>query len=320
MALIAGSSYKPPYWLLNRHFETIYPVLFRKVSVGVQPEKLEIYTPDNDSFELNYYNNDSSKTVIISHGLEGNSQRPYILGMVKIFIDKGWNVIAWSYRGCNGIINNSIRSYHSGFTADLVETIKFADTQKINEISLVGFSLGGNLTLRYLSENDRIHKKIKSAVVFSVPIDLHASCLEISKPSNTIYSKRFLRTLKKKVKEKSKVFPEIDTKKLTKIHTLMSFDDHYTAPMHGFKDALDYYNSCSALYVLNKIKTPTLIVNALNDPFLSPECYPYDHIKNLEFVHLETPEKGGHVGFCAHNGDGYYWSEKRALEFMESQT
>ena len=318
MALIANSNYKPPFWLINGHFETICPVLFRKVSVGIKPEKIEISTPDNDFFDLNYYNTNSDKTVVVCHGLEGNNQRPYILGMVKLFTKNKWNVVAWNYRGCNGKINNSIRSYHSGFTEDLAETIRFAESQKINKISLIGFSLGGNLTLKYLSEIDPKSSKIDSAVVFSVPLDLHGGCLEISKPKNIIYSRRFLRTLKKKVREKSVLFSEINTEKLSEIHDLMTFDDHYTAPIHGFKDAMDYYRSCSALYVLREIKTPTLIVNGLNDPFLSKECYPYDQIRDLEFVHLETPKKGGHVGFCALNGDGYYWSEKRALKFLDA--
>jgi len=318
MALISNNTYKPPFWLFNKHLETIYPILFRKVSYDVIPQKKTIHTPDDDSFDLNYYQNKSDKTVIISHGLEGNNMRPYVLGMVKIFLNNGWNVIAWNYRGCNGKINNSVRSYHSGFTEDLYEAIKFADTQEVNKISLIGFSLGGNLTLRYLSELKKINKKVRSAVVLSVPLDLHQSCLEISKPSNILYSKRFLRTLKKKIKNKSIIFPEIETKKLSVCHDLMTFDDHFTAPMHGFRDAIDYYRSCSALYVLDQIKTPTLIINALNDPFLSKECYPFNRLKNHKYLHLETPKKGGHVGFYSQNNDGQYWSEQRSLAFIKS--
>ena len=138
MALINTSSYKPPFWLFNRHLETIYPALFRKVFMNVLPEKIEIATPDSDFFDLNYYDSRSSKTIIISHGLEGNNQRHYMLGMVKLFKDQDWNVIAWNYRGCNGKINNSIRSYHSGFTEDLKEVIAFADRRNIDNISLMG--------------------------------------------------------------------------------------------------------------------------------------------------------------------------------------
>lgn len=316
MALISQNNYTAPKWLLNGHFDTIYPAFFRKVSIPAQPKHETIYTEDNDFFDLDYYDNNADKTVIISHGLEGNSKRPYIMGMAKIFYNSGWNVIAWNYRGCNGKINNSIKSYHSGFTEDLDEVINYADQQKVKTISLVGFSLGGNLTLKYLGNNDDVHPKIKSAVALSVPLDLYQGCLQISKPSNFIYSKRFLKTLKQKIRDKAKHFPEIKTKYLPEIHDLMTFDDYYTAPLHGFKDALDYYSSCSAIHVLNQIKLPTLIINALNDPFLPKECYPFDLVKDHPYVHLEIPERGGHVGFYSQNGTGFYWSEKRSLDFI----
>lgn len=318
MALFTHDNYKPPFWLLNGHFDTIYPAFFRKISPSITADHNIIITPDNDSFDLDYYDCKSNKTIIISHGLEGNSKRPYVIGMVNLFFSNGWNVIAWNYRGCNGKINNSIKSYHSGFTEDLEEVIAFADRQTVSIISLLGFSLGGNLTLKYLSDASNVHEKIKNAVAISVPLDLHKGCLEISKPTNIIYSKRFLQSLKKKVREKALHFPEIKTKYLAQIQDLMAFDDHYTAPFHGFKDALDYYNSCSAIHVIEHINIPSLIINAKNDPFLPTECYPYDLVKDHPCVHLETPARGGHVGFCSVNNNGTYWSEKRALEFIES--
>lgn len=283
-----------------------------------KPKRITIQTMDNDYFELDYYDNQSTKTVILSHGLEGNSERPYILGMAKIFFSAGWNVLAWNYRGCNGKINNSIKSYHSGFTVDLEAVINFADIPKTTIISLIGYSLGGNLTLKYLGKSKNIHKKVKSAVTLSVPLELHQGCLEISKKSNLIYSKRFLNTLKKKVRDKAVFFPEIEVKYLAEIHDLKTFDDYYTAPLHGFKDALDYYQSSSAIYVLDQIQIPSLIINAQNDPFLPEGCYPFDQLINHSSVHLETPLRGGHVGFCSTNGNEFYWSEKRALEFIES--
>jgi len=318
MALITNTNFKPPFWLFNGHMETIYPALFRKVYFPVCPENVRINTLDDDFFDLHYYNNHSRKTVIISHGLEGSNKRPYIVGMAKLFFQNGWNVIAWNYRGCNGELNNSIKSYHSGFTEDLEEVIRFADIPDVNTISLVGFSLGGNLTLKYLGNAKEVNRKIKNAVTFSVPLDLHLGCLQISRPSNILYSKRFLKSLKKKVNEKAIKFPEIQTHQLDEINDLKTFDDVYTAPMHGFRDAMDYYNSCSAISVLNKIQIPSLIVNALNDPFLPPVCYPYEALKTHKFVHLETPKRGGHVGFCSQNSNGFYWSEERSLQFIES--
>lgn len=316
MALISTSNYKPPFWLLNGHVETFYPAVFRNIKAPVAPEKRIINTPDKDFFELDYYNNDANKTVIISHGLEGNNQRPYVIGMTKLFYQKGWNVAAWNYRGCNGLVNNTIKSYHSGFTEDLEEVIKFVLVGDVKKIVLVGFSLGGNITLKYLGEPERVNKHIVSAVTFSVPVDLYHGCMEISKPANIFYSKRFLRTLKHKIREKSSRFPEIPTKPLQKINDLKTFDDYYTAPLHGFRDAMDYYQSCSSINVLERIETPALIVNAINDPFLPKECYPYKLLKNHRNVFLETPRRGGHVGFCSLDGSEFYWSEHRAYEFI----
>jgi predicted alpha/beta-fold hydrolase len=315
MPLITKDSYKVPRWLLNGHFDTIYPAIFRKVVVTTAPRELTIGTPDQDSFDLNYYDNSSNRTVIISHGLEGNNQRPYVLGMVNAFFSDGWNVIAWSYRGCNGKVNNSIKSYHSGFTEDLYEAIHFAaEPESVKKIALVGFSLGGNMTLKYMGAGD-VSDKIKVAIAISVPLDLHQSCLEISKSANIFYARRFLKTLKQKVKEKAAIFPEIETKHLPKVKDLKSFDDYYTAPMHGFRDALDYYQSCSSISVLDQIDIPALVLNATNDPFLPDSCYPYNLLKDHKYVFLHTPERGGHVGFYSNN-NGLYWSEKRALEFV----
>lgn len=315
MPLITEDSYKAPRWFLNGHFDTIYPAIFRKVVVSNVPREITIHTPDQDSFDLNYYDISSDRTIIISHGLEGNNQRPYMLGMVNAFFKDGWNVIAWSYRGCNGKVNNSIKSYHSGFTEDLCEVIHFATKPaSVKTIALVGFSLGGNMTLKYLGANN-VSEKIKVAITISVPLELHQSCLEISKPANIFYARRFLRTLKQKVKEKAAIFPEIETKHLPNVKDLKSFDDYFTAPMHGFRDALDYYQSCSSISVLDQIDIPVLILNATNDPFLPDSCYPYNLLKDHKYVFLHTPARGGHVGFYSNN-NGLYWSEKRALEFV----
>jgi len=318
MPIIQNSAYKAPKWLINGHFDTIFPALFRKIKLFIQPQKHIIETPDDDFFDLDYYENGSENTVIISHGLEGNNQRPYVLGMVNAFTKNDWNVIAWSYRGCNGTINKTIKSYHSGFTEDLIEVIRFAGiSNSIKNIALVGFSLGGNMTLRYFAQKN-VSAKVKAGVAISAPLDLHQSCLEISRKSNWIYANRFLKSLKQKIHEKSRIFSEIQTEPLSRIRDLKAFDDHYTAPLHGFKDAMDYYRSCSSIFVLDRVKIPTLIINAQNDPFLPASCYPIEALRNHPNIFIEYPEKGGHVGFYSRNNEGIYWSEKRAVEFVNS--
>lgn len=317
MAILNENSYKPLPWLFNNHLETIYPALFRRVHLDVAPDFVTLKTPDDDFLDLDFYKSATDKTVIISHGLEGSSQKPYVLGMVKIFLENGWNVIAWNYRGCSGRANNSLKSYHSGFTEDLSAVVKFAEMPDIKTIALVGFSLGGNLSLKYLAEGN-VPECIKAAVGISVPLDLQSSCVKISKWTNRLYSRRFLRTLLMKVREKAALYPEVALVNILKVRDLKTFDDYFTAPMHGFNDAMDYYQSCSALHVLNNIHIPTLIINALNDPFLPESCYPYQQLKNNKYVHLLTPARGGHVGFGTNDGNVYYWSEQRAFEFVKS--
>jgi uncharacterized protein len=310
------SKYSPPTLLFNCHLETIYPALFRKVVIP-EYEQERITTPDDDFLDLFWLKRNSSSLVIISHGLEGNAQRAYIKGMAKAFYDQDFDTLAWNYRGCGEEINKQLRFYHSGATDDLGTVIDHA-LAKYQNIFLIGFSLGGNLTLKYLGEkSDTVNPKIKKAVAFSVPMDLHSSCLQISKRTNRVYSNRFLKSLKLKVREKAKLFTELKTDKLEAIKSLIEFDDNYTAPVHGFKNAIDYYTKCSSLYFLPTIKTQTLIVSAQNDPFLSKECFP--DLSNHSFVKLESPNRGGHVGFAQFNENGLYWSEARALEFIATE-
>lgn len=311
------TDYKSPSLLFNAHLQTIYPSLFRKVDVNWRRER--IATSDNDFLDLDWLNQKSKKLVIISHGLEGSSRRPYVNGMAKTFFQNAYDVLAWNYRGCSEEMNRQLRFYHSGATDDLDTVIKYSlSLNQYDKIYLIGFSLGGNLTLKYLGEQgDHISPNIKKATVFSVPLDLHSSCIQLSKPSNWIYSQRFLRSLKKKVIGKAKMYSHLDINPLSKINTLIDFDDQYTAPLHGFSNAIDYYTKCSSIHFLDRIKIPTLIVNAYNDPFLSKECFPANHLKDNTYITFEMPHQGGHCGFASFNQNGVYWSEQRALDFIQ---
>jgi len=307
--------YNRPFILFTAHLETIFPALLRKVKkLNFTRERIE--TPDDDFLDLDWIDNNSEYLIIISHGLEGSSDRPYMKGMAKAYSDNNFDVLSWNFRGCSEEINKQLRFYHSGATDDLDLVINHAQKKSYKAISLIGFSLGGNLTLKYLGEKTRKH--IKRAVVFSVPLHLHSSCVKISESSNYLYSRRFLKNLKKKIMSKAEQMPDkLDIKGLKNIKTLKDFDDKYTAPIHGFKDAEDYYNACSSIYFLESIKTPTLIVNAANDPFLSDKCYPTKKVEGHDYVKLEVPKQGGHVGFADFDSK-YYWSEQRALKFIKS--
>jgi predicted alpha/beta-fold hydrolase len=298
--------------LFNAHLETIYPSLFRSVDlIKYQPER--ITTNDNDFLDLYWLKQNSKKVVIISHGLEGNAERAYVKGMARAFYENGFDILAWNYRGCGNEMNRTLRFYHSGATEDLEEIVSHAVARGYEKVYLIGFSLGGNLTLKYAGER-KASPRIKGVVTISVPVDLYTSSIQISKPNNWIYSRRFLKSLKKKITAKSQLMPGLNVEKLDEITTLEQFDDYYTGPLHGFKNARDYYQRCSAVGFLSTISVPTLIVNAKNDPFLSKECFP--ELQGHTCVQLETPDFGGHVGFTQISKNGLYWSEQRALDFI----
>lgn len=317
MPLIKNTDYKNPRWLFNGHMQTIAPSLLRRpISLSLDRERVS--TPDGDFLDLDWLRKGCDRLVIISHGLEGNSQRPYMLGMARYFFLKNFDVLNWNFRGCSGEINKKPIFYHSGATYDLDTVITHA-AKNYAEVYLIGFSLGGNLTLKYLGEDRKRNPKIKKGVGISVPLHLQSSCSKISSSENILYSTRFLSTLKKKVIKKSLIFPDkIPVGTLRKIKTLQDFDNHFTGPIHGFKDANDYYEKNSALHFIDQIQIPTLILNAQNDPFLSEQCYPISQAKNLEKVWMEFPKYGGHVGFSPRKSSEIYWSEKRAFEFINA--
>lgn len=309
----SDARYAAPYLLFNRHLETIYPSLLRKVSFR-EPVTERITTPDDDFLDLDWYRQGSKKVVVISHGLEGNSKRSYVLGMTRAFFQAGYDVLAWNYRGCSGEINRQLRFYHSGATDDLHTVVSHA-AQQYPDVFLVGFSLGGNLTLKYLGE-DWAHPAIRKAVTISVPLNLHTSCQVISKPTNWIYTKRFLLSLSAKVRAKPELARAVDVKRLDSIRTLLEFDDYFTGPLHGFSGAVDYYTRCSAIGFLPSVRVPSLILNAQNDPFLSADCFPGT---DNSLITTEYPARGGHVGFARFRGNGLYWSEMRAVSFVQDR-
>lgn len=319
--LIERSSYRAPWWLRNGHLNTIYPSLFRKLHLPFS-ERESIDTSDQDLLCLDWYrvslSSPNRKLVIVSHGLEGHSERPYVLGMCRQMNAQGYDALAWNFRSCGPFMNRQKRFYHSGATEDLAQVIAHAHNE-YDHIALVGFSMGGNLSLLHCGrEAKSLNQKIRAVVGISVPCDLEGCAHELAKRENQIYMKRFLRDLRSKMHQKNAQFPDIPTEHLKRIKNFQEFDDLYTAPLHGFDDAKDYWNKSSCLGYLDKIEVPALIINAKDDPFLSDSAYPYERIESMSNVFLETPEHGGHVGFVSFNNDGSYWTEHRVAEFLET--
>ncbi len=320
MPLIDTSSYRPPLMFSNGHILSIYPSVFRKLSADFYTRE-RIETPDDDFLDLDWSRVGSDKLAIISHGLEGDSHRSYVVGMVRELNRHGWDVLAWNFRSCSGEMNRQLRFYHSGSIEDLEVVVNHALSQnRYKTIALTGFSMGGNLTLVYLGKKaDILDSRIRKAVVFSVPCDLGSSAAQLAKKRNMIYMKRFLNLLHRKVQAKMAIMPErINDDDYHLIKNFRQYDDRYTAPIHGFKNAEDYWRKCSSRQFIPSIRIPTLIVNAHNDPFLGETCYPYREAGSSPSVFLETPKSGGHVGFIECNRDNRYWSEKRAVAFLNT--
>ena len=319
MPLITSSNYQAPPYLFNGHLQTIIPSQFRRVP-EVNYERERVTTEDQDFLLLDWSQIGSNKLVIISHGLEGDSTRPYIKGMVRAFNQAGYDALAWNFRGCGGEINQTLRFYHSGATEDLHFIVQHAlQGSAYESIILLGFSLGGNLTLKYVGEQqERLPEPVTGAIVFSVPLDLHACSAKISEPGNFLYNWRFLSHLKKKILAKEKLMPnQLSSEFFPQIRTLQDFDDYYTAPLHGFENAAQYYQQCSSIRFLKSIQIPTLIVNAKNDPFLAPECYLTHNEDTSDLLYFEAPAEGGHCGFMPRNyqRSENFWSEDRAIRF-----
>lgn len=318
MPLLKNSGYRASLLFKNRHLNTIYPSLFRKIT-PVRNHRSRIGTPDKDFIDLDFTSKKSNKIVILLHGLEGSSKSKSIQGMVRIFDSAGYDTVSMNFRGCSGEPNNTLRSYHSGETEDLQIVINHVQSLKIyNAIHLVAFSLGGNVLLKYLGEKGTtISGDIHSAVALSVPCDLHDSSIELAKSENSIYMKRFIKELGTKMQIKSTQFPGlVDITDYKTVKTFKHFDERFTAPIHGFLSAEDYWEKSSSIGYLHKISIPTLLINALDDPFLGNKSYPYKEADQSKFLYLETPRYGGHVGFTQ-LGAAFYWSEKRALEFIK---
>lgn len=347
------NDYAPPFWLHNAHAQTIWPSLFRKVKQPrFQPFRLE--THDDDFIDLDYIQVQPGKRserglALLSHGLEGNSRRHYMLGMAQAMSTLGLDVYSRNFRDCSGQPNRRPYMYHSGETGDLHRSVEHAVEQGYKSIFLIGFSMGGNQVLKYLGQGASggyrpqgqsqeqeqpqsgsvimsspinsppvVPKAVKAAVCFSVPCDLHGSSIRLARPSNRIYMEYFMCSLRRKIKEKAALFPaSINTAGLDRIKTFKAFDDRYTAPLHGFESAEDYWAKASCLPFLESIQVPSMLVNAANDPFLTPSCFPEETARYHANLFLKVPKHGGHVGFVSGSGSRY-WSENTAVKFLRA--
>ncbi|MDZ7899766.1 MAG: alpha/beta fold hydrolase [Arcicella sp.] len=332
---IINSTYQPSKIWQNPHFSTIYPSVFRQVK-GVEYTRERMELSDGDFLDLDWsfaentvFNQaailkvdtlfkKNNRLAIFTHGFLGNSTRPYLLGGVKSFNSVGYDALAWNHRGLGGENNRFERITTHGSSDELEEVLNHVlSKNQYNEITLVGYSKGGNISMKYAGEKgENIPAEIKNIVAISTPTDLQGSVDAMGKDG--FYTNRFHKKLMKFLKNRQQLIGNEAFASFKKFQYIDDYTDFYIAPLHGFKDAKDYYDQCSAMHVVDKIRVPTLILNAQNDPVLSESCAMKEVAEKSDYIFSETPKFGGHCGFYEANKDGIYWVDKRAVEFVNT--
>lgn len=312
--------YRCPLFMRGPHRETILPNLSRRrFSVNYVRKRLTLADGDFLDLDCRQIGKEKSDTCLLTlHGLEGSSSAPYIKSMELATRACGWDFVAMNFRGCSGEINRALRFYHSGETEDLQEVLTYLG-DRYSKILLVGYSLGGNVVLKHVGESpDRVSHRVKAVAAISAPIDLEGSALKIGEASNAFYMRRFIRLLSYKVEMKQSLYPEeFDAEACRKMRSFEEFDGTVTAPLAGFGSAQEYWRKCSALNWLGDINCPALLLNARNDPFLSPACFPEGLESSSDFVYPCFPARGGHLGFPGNRKAGAAWHERVAIEFFQ---
>lgn len=318
MPILANTSYPgPPFYEWNGIMQTVLPALIRRpIQTPYERERLEL--DDGDFVDLDWLDAKSRSLVILSHGLEGNSQRFYMQRMARFFHRAGWDALAWNCRSCSGEMNRKLRLYYHGEIGDFSQVIQHAlQTKDYKQIALIGFSMGGSILMKYLGVNRKeAPEPISCGIAFSAPCDLEGGVLKLERPENALFKRRFLKSLSAKIKIKSAQFPDkISAQYLDQIKVWKDFDRFYSAPINGFSTPEAFYYDASAKNFMSGAQRPVLLANAANDPILSRNCYPYELCEKHPYLTLEVPPKGGHVGFNWRRSS-YTWMEYRAMDFL----
>lgn len=314
--------FSPKPLLRNRHIQTIVSAYLRP-SNGVTFERHRLNTPDSDFIDLDFACVSTSTKlpnhaplVLLLHGLGGSAKRGYACETYRQLAKLGIRAVGMNYRSCSGDMNLQPRTYHAGATEDVALAVAWLRTQYPNApVGLIGFSLGANMLLKFLGEEPR---EVVATVAVSPPFDLSLSAKVLANGSGWIYDRNFVSYLKANIQRKEPQLKSIlDMSRVASAKTIYEFDEAYTAPIHGFKDAEDYYSENSSQKFLASITTPTLIIRAVDDPFYDPHDIPYQLIEQNKSLQAEFTLHGGHIGFA----EGWpnrltWWANEQAALFL----
>lgn len=315
--MIVKSAFQPAWWLPGPHLQTLWPNLFRpRPYIELRRERLEL--SDGDFLDLDWMGSPRGPLVLILHGLEGCSSSHYVAGILRALHESGLRAVVAHFRGCSGEPNRLDRSYHSGETGDLHSIVQhLREREPMTALAAVGYSLGGNVLLKWLGEQGK-RASLATAVAVSVPFDLHQAAWRLERGFSRLYQRVLLRSLQRSVQSKFRHRPApFDLAAISRLKSFRAFDGMVTAPLHGFHSADDYYTRSSCRQYLKHIEIPTLILHALDDTFLTPDAVP-TVCELSQAVDLELSECGGHVGFVAGAlpWKPHYWLEERIPAYL----
>ena len=325
---IIESPFEAPWWFRNAHFQTLYSTFSWGNTSSFKIKREILNLPDGDITAVDWIQNikltENTPILIILHGLEGSSESSYVKMLMEEAFKKKWQCCVLHFRDCGNCENKFPRRYHAGDTEDIryfIECLKSKKSSINNKAPLLaaGYSLGGNVLLKYLGEN-QTKAQLTAAVAVCTPLNLHISSETLKSFKSCIYQKYLINKLKKSIYKKfDKSTTYFNFNKLKSVKTFYEFDDLITSQLHGFKNADDYYSKCSSTNYLPYIDCPTLIINSLDDPFMKPQGIPAMN-KLSENITLEISKKGGHVGFIEGGSlrKPRFYLPKRIIGFMES--
>lgn len=316
-ATLVTVPFRPAWWLPSPHLQTLWPTLFRgRIELPLLTERLEL--DDGDFLDLSWVRGASGPTVVVLHGLEGSLESHYVGGTLAALARAGYRPVLMHFRGCSGEPNRLARSYHSGATEDLLSLLRhLAETLAYPPFAAVGYSLGGNLLLKYLGERPP-PIPLRAAVAISVPFRLRDAMTRLDRGFSRIYQRHLLTRLQGAYRRKFARIPSPLSVDVMRLKNFFEFDEQVTAPLHGFFGAEDYYARCSCRQFLGRISLPTLILHARDDPFMFPGTVPGPDELGPR-TSLDLTDHGGHVGFVGGllPWRPRYWAEDRLVAFLD---
>jgi len=313
---IAPADFTPAWWLPGPHLQTLWPALFRPTRpVSLTRERLEL--PDGDFIDIDW-TGDAGPIVVILHGLQGSSRSPHVQSLLRSVTRCGWRGAVMHFRGCGGEANRLPRTYHSGETGDVGYFLRrLRERYPHAPVAAVGYSLGGNVLLKWLAERGA-GAELSAAVAVSVPFLLARAADRLDRGLSRMYRRHFIADLHRTVVEKFRHRPgPLDLDAVRRARTFRGFDDRVTAPLHGFRDAAHYYDVASCRQYLRGVARPTLVIQALDDPFMTRDVVPR-HEELSPSIRLELSAAGGHVGFVEGSApwSARCWLEERIPRFL----